>query len=389
LSKIFFISDIHFFNRIASSLYQELQESFIKELIQEKDEIDLVIIGGDLFHTKVSFDSESSRLTLKFINEILTTLKDKPLRILKGTRTHDYTMLDSLKFFQEEYDIEIINTACEENINGMKILYVPEEYPKDWKDYYEDCFNFKNNKPIYDIIFGHGSFDFASHLCQKIDSERNIQNSPVFDSEILMNSAHLNVFGHIHVYQNYKNKIYYPGSFTRFAHGEELEKGWLKINFDIDTKEYSVERVINEKAPEYKTIKFSDIYDDELTIQENLKIIKKQMKNNTNLRLFIDKELDEKSNSDLSIIKENLVSEGNFKVKIPNKNRIKNTEIEEDLEIIERIEKSNLSTAEIICQFILNKKKGIIITLEDVSKAISFENKQKTKRLIKVRNTEE
>jgi len=264
------IGDIHFGNNDSTLLYNELKKYFINKIDSFDNKIDLIVINGDLTHKKLSFNDKTSTLVLKFIQKIAQH-KDIKIRVVQGTFSHDANQLDNLCVI-EHPDLKVHKTVTAEYINGYKILFIPEEYPKNKDEYYQEFFNI-NEDDKYDLVFMHGTFKKVSFLNQVILSEKNINSAPIFDEEPMMNIVKGPIIcGHIHVYKNFKNKIYYAGSYTRTNFGEEDPKGYLHIEYDIDgTGNYIVDRVINKDAPKYTSIDVSKIK--HLTAEKISKVI--------------------------------------------------------------------------------------------------------------------
>ena len=90
------------------------------------------------------------------------------IRIIKGTRSHDFNQLDILKVFKEKAGshFKIIEKNEVEVFNGYRILYLPEEYPTDYDDIrafiYDRCVEYhkvmspknKNTNILVDINSG-------------------------------------------------------------------------------------------------------------------------------------------------------------------------------------------------------------------------------------------
>ena len=266
------ISDIHFGAMDPDRLYNELVEMFLKP-ISESD-LDLVMLCGDYWDKKLILTDRSAILGINFLTELIKVCKNKniKIRLLKGTFTHDLNQLESFRSFIDYDTFNIINTVTEEEIKGNKILYVPEEYPENKEEFYKDYFN-DEKKNYYDMIFGHGTIEFQAWQSQLIESEKPIKSAPVFNEEYLMQfSKGPIVYGHIHVATSYKNKIYYCGSFSRFAHNEEKEKGFLTIEYD--NGKYSVDFQENTLAQKFIKLNFESFGKSNETFEDKLEALK-------------------------------------------------------------------------------------------------------------------
>ena len=179
----------------------------------------------------------------------------KYVRIIQGTISHDNNQLNNFRIYENKMNVsfKIIMNVTEETLpEGIKILYIPEEYMKDPSSYYQDYFDMEKK---YDFIFGHGMVKEVAFIAKEQLSENTMSKAPVFDTKELINICKGPIyFGHIHTFTNVKNHLYYPGSFSRFRHGEEEPKGWFLNVYNTKTHKYIHEFVENTLAPEYNTV---------------------------------------------------------------------------------------------------------------------------------------
>lgn len=251
-----FIADIHFGALKSESLYQQLQERFIKIIDGKK--IDLIVFGGDLFHSIITMNYSTSKYVLLFMERVLDLCAEngiKYVRILQGTMSHDNNQLKNFHIYENRTDVNfrIIPVVTEETFSeGIKVLYVPEEYMEDPESYYSP---YLTQDKKYDLIFGHGMFKEVAFVAKKQDSEITMSKAPVFDSKVFINSCKGPIyFGHIHIHTEIKNFVFYPGSFSRFRYGEEEAKGWYLNIYDTKTNKFVHEFIKNTLAPKYTTI---------------------------------------------------------------------------------------------------------------------------------------
>jgi hypothetical protein len=182
------------------------------------------------------------------------------LRVLKGTITHDHNQLDNFKHLEADAtNFRIINNAeYEELMDDLHVLYIPEEYPEDQKEYYSQFFDTLEGGK-YDFIFGHGTYEFEAFKCQVFESERPIKSAPVFSEKEFINYCNYSFFNHIHRRSSYKERIFYNGSFSRTAFGEEDPKGFHYIEYDPDKCKAVIKFIVNTDAPTYTTVHIDDI----------------------------------------------------------------------------------------------------------------------------------
>ena len=173
--NIVHLADVHWGSINPKKLYNDLKTEFIDKIKDE--DLDMIIILGDYFDHKIPLTDQSSILGIKFLNQLCSFAKKRNIevRILRGTKTHDFNQLDNFKSLETTFDnFRIINTVSEELFNGLKFLYVPEEYMNDQEEYYRE---FKNKE--WDCVYGHGTWDVFAFQNQIAESERTIKGSPV------------------------------------------------------------------------------------------------------------------------------------------------------------------------------------------------------------------
>ena len=302
------IGDIHLGKKDDKALWKELQEIFIPTITED---LDLLVIPGDLFDRVIKLNEITSQYAFRFMDQLTTLSKayDFKIRILKGTRSHDYNQLDNFKNYETDESFGIANEACVEEIfPGIIALYIPEEYVEDADIYYEEFFKNK-----YDLVFFHGTMDFAG-FAGHLASNKTTKQAPTFSSKQIAALAYGPIVGaHIHIRDNYKMKIYYTGSFTRFNFGEPEEKGFIDYSYDSETHAYDVKYTDNTLAPDYMTVKLADLTG---SLEEKLQKIELLKEEYTNLRIDV-KEEDKKGNESMIEALKDLTDD-NVKLKVAN-----------------------------------------------------------------------
>ncbi len=247
------ICDIHFGAMDAKTLYKELKSEFIDK-IERMPILDLIVIGGDTYHSKVSYNSSHVKTSLKFVTEVCEVAKKKDcaVRVLKGTLSHDNDQLDNLKMFSEICNFKIINVLSDEIYRGHHILYIPEEYVDDVKEYHEQ--ELLNQE--YDLIFGHGMIKEASFVAHKQESGITMRKAVILNTDQLLDICKgVILFGHIHIAGIYKKRFYYTGSFSRWCFGEEDDKGFNIVYYNRKCPHKTkVEFMVNNKARIFDTV---------------------------------------------------------------------------------------------------------------------------------------
>jgi hypothetical protein len=136
---------------------------------------------------------------------------------------------------------------------------------------------------------------------------------------------------HIHSRQKYKNKVWYVSSFTRWSHGEPRPKGFIDFTYDLETLEYDVQFVDNKLAPEYVTVKISDIIDTEASVQDKVEAIKQYLEENSNVKVKLGTET---GADEIAILKEVFSSEESVKIDLSDKLEVEKEETDHTYDFV-------------------------------------------------------
>lgn len=250
------ISDIHIGKKDDMRLKEELEIFF--DYLKDTENIDMITISGDLFDRVLTANEYGTTLALEFIQRLIDLyVPEIDIRIIKGTRSHDFNQLDILKVFKEKAGshFKIIEKNEVEVFNGYKILYLPEEYPTDYDDFYKENLLGVEDK-VYDFIIGHGMIDFIAFTGYEDDSENRVHGTPTHKADDLIRvTKGPIIFGHIHEKQEYKDKIYYTGSYSRYSFDIPSEKGFMVFDIDDDDpSKFKMTFIENTKAPTYAVL---------------------------------------------------------------------------------------------------------------------------------------
>lgn len=250
------ISDIHIGKKDDMRLKEELEIFF--DYLKDTENIDMITISGDLFDRVLTANEYGTTLALEFIQRLIELyIPEIDIRIIKGTRSHDFNQLDILKVFKEKAGshFKIIEKNEVEVFNGYKILYLPEEYPTDYDDFYKENLLGVEDK-VYDFIIGHGMIDFIAFTGYEDDSENRVHGTPTHKADDLIRvTKGPIIFGHIHEKQEYKDKIYYTGSYSRYSFDTPSEKGFMVFDIDDDDpSKFKMTFIENTKAPTYAVL---------------------------------------------------------------------------------------------------------------------------------------
>ena len=137
------IADLHINAIPIENLNKELP-LFINTL-DKMENLDIIVFCGDLFDEKIYLNNDWVDLIMRFINTVVKIAKKKKsvIRMVYGTESHEsdqYGIFDIYKM-DPEIDFDVIYSVTEETIKGCNILYLPEEYMTDKREYYKEYFS--------------------------------------------------------------------------------------------------------------------------------------------------------------------------------------------------------------------------------------------------------
>lgn len=253
------ISDIHIGRQTVSakSIKMQLKEQFL-DVIKKFIYLDGIFITGDIMHTIVSLNSEYAEVFHWFIDKVYHIAKKKgsTVIIVKGTPSHDCDQLNNIRHYEandDGVDFRIYDTVEQITIwNDWRLLILPDVKVRQLKDVDE----LLDPENPYDLILGHGTIDSMQYFIQ--ESENMSTKTYFYDVDKLTGCCNGPVFfGHIHQYQNIRNRFYYVGSFTTLERGTD-NPGFLVCGISEKHRDkYRVERHLNTMSASYCEIKLS------------------------------------------------------------------------------------------------------------------------------------
>lgn len=242
---------------------------------------DIIFISGDVFDRLLSSNSPDLHIAYNWLTELVKFCAefDIKLRILEGTPSHDWNQVRLLyKVIQDlgiKVDFKYFDKLDIENIDGMNVLYLPDEWKPKIDDIYKDTVKTikEHNLKKVDLIIMHGAFsyqlpDFLEHVH---DPEKYIElsNGPI-------------ICGHVHNRSQYKS-IIIPGSFDSLNHSDDDEdKGGLLMTYNLNKHKWAYKYLDNKSALKFKTIDIRN-----KTIGEVEKMINTFHKRSSGNRMFL------------------------------------------------------------------------------------------------------
>lgn len=228
--------------------------------------LDLIIIEGDVYDHDLYLYSKDEELFKGFRKYLLQLAKkyDIPVRILEGTPDHDWKQSRSFVIDNEMLeigaDVRHVETLEIEYMAryDIHILYVPDEFmPRcetTW-GYVQEALR-RHNLTKVDFCVMHGCFPHQlPNLANQIQ-----MHDPKLYSDI---TEYYIIIGHIHQ-PSQSGKIIGPGSIERLVHGDENEKGYVRITIDLLHREDKIEFIPNTDTTPYITLDMRDLPGDEV-----------------------------------------------------------------------------------------------------------------------------
>lgn len=260
------ISDIHVGSMNLEKLHNEYIEILIKK-INDMKQLDFIVIAGDFFDHKFYLNDKEATVAYAMLKELIFACKEKNaiIRIVYGTESHECNQYDILSLLKIYDKIKVIKYAEEEELlDGLNILYLPEEHLLDKDTYYSKFFS---NIKKYNYIFGHGIIREVMHEAvvhiENKQTETKRKKVPIFNTvELNKICKGQTFFGHYHINQEIDDKIFSIGSFSRWKFGEEGRKGFYELKCDTEKNKYEAIFIENSLADSFKTISFG--YDDKI-----------------------------------------------------------------------------------------------------------------------------
>lgn len=368
------ISDFHWDALDAIKQYNETE--WIFKFIEKLPSLDLVVIAGDYFNTKILLNSKSSLYAIKWMGQLVKICKRKnaKIRIIRGTLSHDNNQLDSFNSYEaEDNDFFKIFRQCtrEETLPGFKCLYCPDENINT-NDYMKTYHDILFSGP-YDAMFFHGSFDVVVPSIVLQESEISGINNVIFKYDFFKDISRVMIGGHWHNGDKYEH-MYYTRSLNRWSFNEDEDKGFIYLTYNTDEKSYLVQRVKNPFTDTYisfsvMTLIYKDIsYYHALIEDINESLLKDKNKcMHFRIKIIVNDDKIENENG-INLLKRKFMNERRVKIIVKDKLKEKRKkELKQKNDMIKDeysfIQDKNKPISEIIQEFILHQK-GKVIPLD-------------------------
>jgi hypothetical protein len=255
------IADCHIGNKsISWKEYKYQLKNGVINKLKAMTYLDGIVICGDTLHYQISLNSEYASVFQWFCSQLIKIARNKGafVTFIKGTRSHDLDQLETIRQYEDEFDVEfdIVNDYLIKEIDGHRYAFIAENYINESpKDYYNEIFD--KPKGYFDMIFGHGTIEQTQFIEQ--NSENINTSAPIFKlKDFYKVCTGPIIFGHIHTPMVFNDKFYYVGSTLRTCHGEEEDKGFNIITYIKDSGKYRVDKIVNEFTFNFSILNMSN-----------------------------------------------------------------------------------------------------------------------------------
>lgn len=299
------LADLHFGAINPKDQYEILKREVIDELYKISI-IDIIFINGDIFDRKYSTDSEPIYYASLFMADLRLAAieKNATVILLSGTEFHDAGQLNIFYHYLEDplFDIRIVENIRFEYVKGAKILCIPELYGIPEEVYEKYLYEYGP----YDQCVMHGTIEGAVY------GNTINKRGRLFHIDDFNNCRGPIVSGHVHTPGCFNVDFYYTGTPIRYQFGQEEEKGFMLIYYNLDTHDY-FPYLIPVKSFRYDTIDIN-----ELTTQDPKDIIAyvNKLKEEDGIDYLRITYNDNFPTEDITIIKEYYKNNGRIRMKL-------------------------------------------------------------------------
>lgn len=248
--KICHIADLHIRSTQRHDEYRRVFANLKKDI--EARQVDVVWVGGDIFHTKLSGISPEY---INLLHDTLRSLREvSEVHMMLGNHDGNLKNLERMDAVSPIIDImddsrvKLYKTSGTYPLNSKVnwCVYSPFD-PENWDDVVPE-------KGKFNIACFHGAVHGAKTASDwEMEGEKSVSDFDGFDIALL---------GDIHKMQflgNYNPpRIAYPGSLVQQSYDEDLDHGYLLWTIDLESGKREVEFVKIEGANPFITLRVNE-----------------------------------------------------------------------------------------------------------------------------------
>lgn len=240
VTKVFHLSDIHIRIYKRHSEYKRVFDRLFKSIEDNKDDNSIIIITGDIVHSKLNTSPEMFSLLYYFLYNLSEIL---PTYVILGN--HDLNLKNKNRLNPISPVVEAINSPSLTLLQGTKIHFLKEGMTISLLDVVDGVDGFKtfhkisvkDDHPVVAIYHGivEGAMASTGFV---LDGEVPINLFKGFDATFL---------GDVHKYQELDYNILYPGSLIQQNFGEHpLKHGYVVWNWNQERFTHDFVQVNND-----------------------------------------------------------------------------------------------------------------------------------------------
>ena len=224
----------------------------LKFLCKKAQEVDLVVIAGDIFDSRdIKLDSKSAKLVIKTVSELADIC---PVAIVLGTASHDGTAAEVLRYARGKHFVHVSSVPEQiylkqgelypaRGIESIKPTAVLTLIPQATKQFFNQGDIQASNEGISQALNGlfmgfgaQASECTCPHLLvyhglisgAKLSNSQTLTGMDIEVSTDQLNLANptITLCGHIHLPQELPNNVFYSGSIYPNNYGEIHDHGF-------------------------------------------------------------------------------------------------------------------------------------------------------------------
>ena len=271
-----------------------VRQHLVKYLYPKLVDADILDIGGDFFDCLCNLNNDAGIVATIIVDELIEMALEHKfyIRVVRGTFSHD-RFQNRLFLTQRRSElklgsnplVKVVDRISIEVFEDLKIsvLYCPDDQPyTDVTQTVLDVIEAHKLKKV-DFIFSHGYFE---HLLPK--GLTKVPHNTLYYDRLKNKVAGAILNGHVHTPSVYE-KVFNGGSFERLQHGEEENKGFFVLTYDVKSHKLTYEFIVNQDAIPFVTIDVNKTFTVETALEwitKKVDEIRKERKD-PDLKIFL------------------------------------------------------------------------------------------------------
>lgn len=271
-----------------------VRQHLVKYLYPKLADADILDVGGDFFDCLCNLNNDAGIIATVIVDELIEMALEHKfyIRVVRGTFSHD-RFQNRLFLTQRRSELQlgknplvkVVDRISIEVFEDLKIsvLYCPDDQPyPDVTQALIDVIDAHKLKTV-DFIFSHGYFE---HLLPK--GLVKVPHNTLFYDRIKNRVSGAILNGHVHTANVYE-KVFNGGSFERLQHGEEENKGFFVLTYDVKSHKITYEFVVNEDTIPFITMDINKAFNVDTALEWITKRVDeiREQRKDPNLKIFL------------------------------------------------------------------------------------------------------